>query len=87
MLLAPFSLTDTPFRRRVAHVPHAIAIPTWLFAWAVFGSLAVLCIPGLRGGPTTGLTLPFWLVAAPLTNILWLSRGRWLARLRDRSGM
>jgi hypothetical protein len=51
-----------------------------LLAWAVLGGIALLCIPALRGGPATGLTLPFWLVAAPLLNILWLTRRRWMAQ-------
>lgn len=50
-----------------------------MIGWAVLGILAVLCIPALRGGPQTGWTLPFWLVAAPLINlaaIAWLRRTR-----------
>lgn len=82
MLLAPFTLTNTPVRGNVAHAPRADAIPGWLFAWAVLGALSVLCVPALRGDPVTGLTLPFWLIAAPLLNILWLTRKRWISRRR-----
>lgn len=82
MLLAPFTLTETPLRQRVVDPSRAEALPTWLVAWAILGSLAVLCVPGLRGSPTTGLTLPFWLVAAPLLNILWMKRKRWLPSRR-----
>ena len=85
MLLAPFTLTDSPIRRSVANEPRANAIPAWLFAWAALGALSVLCVPALRGGPITGLSLPFWLVAAPLLNMLWLTRWRWLSRLRPSS--
>ncbi len=82
MLLAPFTLTETPSRRFVADTSDVATVPPWLVAWAVIGGLAVLCVPALRGGPTGGLTVPFWLVAAPLLNIVWLTRRRWLAFLR-----
>lgn len=81
MLLAPFTLTEPAIRRVAREAPCSDAVPSWLLAWAVLGGIALLCIPALRGGPATGLTLPFWLVAAPLLNILWLTRRRWMARL------
>jgi fatty acid desaturase len=80
MLLAPFTLTEPATRRVASEARRSDAIPTWLLAWAVLGGIALLCIPALRGGPATGLTLPFWLVAAPLLNILWLTRRRWMAQ-------
>ncbi|MGB0132653.1 hypothetical protein [Dokdonella sp.] len=85
MLLAPFALTETTTRRVATNPPRIATVPPWLVAWAVIGGIAVLCVPALRGGPTTGLTLPFWLVAAPLLNILWLTRRRLLAAVRRRS--
>lgn len=51
----------------------------WLLSlWLVLGTLAVLCIPPLRGTIATGWTLPFWLIAAPAINLLamaWARRG------------
>ncbi|MEZ5460423.1 hypothetical protein [Dokdonella sp.] len=79
MLLAPFTLTEPATRRVASEAPRRDAIPSWLLAWTILGGIALLCIPALRGGPATGLTLPFFLVAAPLLNILWLTRKRWLA--------
>lgn len=89
MLLAPIlpmSLNAVPVRRRAKRRgqgvdPAVLASQRrWLLiAWSVLGSLAVLCIPALRGGVQTGWTLPFWLVAAPLINlgaIAWLRRAR-----------
>jgi len=93
MLLAPFALTlptrPTPprrARRLVAALAgsDATRVPPWLVAWAFLGTLAVLCIPALRGGGFGGATLPFWLAAAPLLDIAWLTRARWIAALRAR---
>lgn len=80
MLLAPLlpmSLTQPSARARARQRGRHGVDPVvqtrqryWLLTgWAVVGGLAVLCIPALRGGPLTGLTLPFWLVAAPLIDI------------------
>lgn len=82
MLLAPFAAIEPrlhALRRRPADAP---LVPAWLLAWAAVGGLALACIPALRGGELGGLTLPFWLLGAPLANILWLTRPRWLSRLR-----
>jgi hypothetical protein len=40
----------------------------------------------LRGNALSGLTLPFWLVGAPLLDVAWLTRARWLSALRGRAG-
>ena len=50
----------------------------WLLSvWLILGTLAVLCIPPLRGSIASGWTLPFWLVAAPAINLIamaWVQR-------------
>jgi hypothetical protein len=82
MLLAPFALTDrtvaTPVRaaRRIETV-RSMSIPRWLIVWAILGPMSVICFPALRGGGFAGLTVPFWLMAAPLINVAWLTRERW----------
>ncbi len=91
MLLAPFSLADvspSTRARRSAQRPAAAPpgrVPPWLVSWAVLGTLGVLFVPGLRGGGLLGATLPFWLCAAPLLDMAWLTRHRWLAALRRRA--
>ncbi len=87
MLLAPFALIEpSPASRRKpvrrAPVPASPSVPRWLIAWAVLGTIGVILVPALRGGAFGGLTLPFWLAAAPCINIAWLARGRWLPLLR-----
>ncbi len=42
--------------------------------WLALGSVALLCLPGLRGDSTWIGWLPFWLVVAPLADLLIL---RW----------
>lgn len=92
MLLAPFALADTPrpTRRRrdrptaLAHSPTAARVPPWLLAWAVLGTLAVVLVPALRGGGLLGATVPFWLCLAPLLDIAWLTRRRWIAAAKRR---
>lgn len=92
MLLAPFALTDAPrapapTRRRrpkPAAVASPVRVPPWLVAWAVLGTLAVLCIPAARGGGFAGATLPFWLAVAPWLDVAWLTRHRWLPALARR---
>jgi hypothetical protein len=70
MLLAPL---------RPAH-PLATAFPATTRPLAALaaaiGILATCLVPGLRGGELTGLSVPFWLIAAPLINIAWLNRSR-----------
>ena len=88
MLLAPFALVEpVSHTRRQFFRPRpvsAVRVPAWLIAWAVGGALALLLVPALRGGGFGGATLPFWLLAAPLINIVWLTRSRWAAALRAR---
>lgn len=43
-------------------------------AWLVLGGLAVICVPALRGSSEWLGWTPFWLVGAPLADLLIL---RW----------
>ena len=89
MLLAPLlpmSSSSTPRRptarlrspARVIDLARLNSQRRWLLGvWLILGSLAVLCIAPLRGGVSSGWTLPFWLIAAPLINLfamLWEQR-------------
>lgn len=83
MLLAPLSLIPAAPVRRRASPRKSVDVAAqaqhrhWLLViWLLLGSLAVLCMPPLRGGPATGWTLPFWLVAAPLINLVALHWSR-----------
>lgn len=84
MSLSPSKLSSTPTRRQRSRsvsatspqLRHAI-----LIGWFVLGSLAVACVPALRGGLSTGWTLPFWLIAAPLVNLAAMA---WLRRIDAR---
>ena len=42
--------------------------------WLVLGSVALLCVPALRGSSEWFGWLPFWLVVAPIADLLIL---RW----------
>jgi hypothetical protein len=78
------SLRSSSSQNRAAtqHASAAAARETVLFAWLLCGTIALVCVPAARGGALLGATLPFWLVGAPLLDLLWLRRGRWL-RLID----
>lgn len=93
MLLSPLTLPDPVTRRRCdaaapARVP-ATPSPrrdgedsfagTLLLGWLAFGLILVFFVPAARGGGLLGATLPFWLVGAPVLNLLWWKRHRWLA--------
>jgi hypothetical protein len=84
ILLAPFTLTEASARRAVAQDIDSRLVPPWLLLWAIGGLLSVVLFPALRGGMAAGLSIPFWLVAAPLINILWLTRRRWSTQLLSR---
>lgn len=83
MLLAPFSLLESsaPSRPRASRA--GSHIPAWLLAWLAIGLLVLLLVPAARGGGFAGYSLPFWLLGAPLINMLWLSRNRWLPLIRS----
>lgn len=82
MLLAPFSLLESsaPRSHRTSRAPSHI--PTWLLAWLAIGVFTLLVVPAARGGGFAGYSLPFWLLGAPLINVLWLGRSRWLPLIR-----
>jgi hypothetical protein len=54
----------------------------WLVAWAIAGGLVLVLGEAARGGPLFGLTLPFWLVGAPLLDLAWVERRRLGSALR-----
>jgi len=66
MLLAPFTLSAVSARRCGHGRAAAPRVPAWLLAWAVGGFLAMLLFPALRGGDMAGMSVPFWLLGAPL---------------------
>jgi|GEM_PF-6794276 len=43
-----------------------------IYAWLTLGTLALILVPALRGYDTWVGWLPFWLIAAPLINLLAL---------------
>lgn len=98
MLLSPLTLPDPVTRRRrdaaaPARVP-ATPPPrrdgedsfagTLLLGWLAFGLILVFFVPAARGGGLLGATLPFWLVGAPVLNLLWWRRRECLTALRRR---
>lgn len=88
MFVANPSLTPSRAAPMVAVSP----VTPWLIAWAAIGALALLLVEASRGDALLGATLPFWLVGAPLIDLVWVERARisrWLAmharaRLRRR---
>ena len=66
---------------RIARPAARSAAPRWLYVWLAAGLVIWLCVPAARGGDTLGATLPFWLIGAPLLNLAWLTRARWLPRV------
>ena len=56
----------------------------WILAWLGLGLLALWLVPALRGSAAFGATLPFWLVGAPLLDLVWLGRFRLATVLRSR---
>jgi hypothetical protein len=84
MLLAPLSVPSSlgaPNRplRRSRRAPRLNAV---LVAWLLVGCAVVLLVPAVRGGHLFGATLPFWLVAAPLVDLVWIGRERLATRTR-----
>ena len=74
MLLAPFTLNESAIHQRHSGRDSTPGIASWLLAWALGGGIAVALFPSLRGGGMAGMSVPFWLVAAPLINLAWLGR-------------
>lgn len=60
----------------------ASAVPAILTVWLVLGAGFLLLAPSARGGRPFGATLPFWLVGAPLIDLLWWKRHAALAALQ-----
>lgn len=83
MLLAPFTLTESFIDRRPIGRDAVSTLPSWLLAWALGGIVAVALFPSLRGGDLAGMSVPFWLVGAPLINLAWLARGQAKTLLRE----
>lgn len=81
MLVAPFTVPMPDTYSRSAWRP-AIATghPASPFAltialgWLTVGGLALAFLPHARVGADLGATLPFWLVGAPLIDLVWLTR-------------
>lgn len=96
MLLSPLTLPEAALRRRAVHRPCRTAIPRTsphagsrpatrvVTGWLVLGLGVLLLVPPARGDATLGATLPFWLVGAPVLNLLFLERRAWIAALRGR---
>jgi len=53
-----------------------------LVGWLVAGLCLLALVPAVRGGALSGATLPYWLVAAPAIDIVWLARARIAALAR-----
>ena len=101
MLVAPLvsSTCSTPRRcrppvRRVARraisppnpTANTAAVPRFLTVWLAIGVVVLLCVPAARSSTMFGATLPFWLSAAPLLDLVWLKRARLRSLLREQSG-
>ncbi|MBL0162278.1 MAG: hypothetical protein IPP82_01165 [Xanthomonadales bacterium] len=82
MLLAPFTLTESFVDRRREASKRLPDVPSWLLVWAIGGLVAFALFSSLRGGGFAGMSMPFWLVGAPLINLAWLVRGHWTVKLR-----
>lgn len=95
MFVAPFaSIAPALQPRTTPRVPPrgpALA-PVLVLAWLAAGSVLCACLPTVRDGTMWGATLPFWLIGAPLVDLVWLARHRigramvagvrWCARMR-----
>ena len=80
MLVAPLSVPSSTRPRAVVATSRPVAPARGaVMAWLIAGLVAIAVVPALRGGGTLGATLPFWLVAAPAIDLVWIDRRR-LAR-------
>jgi hypothetical protein len=77
MLLAPFPVQPAPRRSgRRTTAPELSGAIAVLAGWLVLGLIACAFVPALQGGRLLGQTAVFWLVAAPLIDLVWLRRAR-----------
>ncbi|QBB72248.1 hypothetical protein ELE36_18780 [Pseudolysobacter antarcticus] len=60
-----------------------VAMHRLIYAWLALGTIAVIFVPALRGYDAWIGWLPFWLIGAPLINLLALHPHR-LAALSQR---
>ncbi len=92
MLVAPLALFEHSAQRpRGTLRHHAVravsrtrgpAAPAQLlvvYAWFAIGLGVLLCVPVARGSVLLGATVPFWLIVAPLVNLVWIKRDRVVA--------
>jgi hypothetical protein len=64
---------DSRQRRSVKTIQiDVVAMRRLIYAWLVLGTLAVILAPGLRGYDAWIGWLPFWLIGAPLINLIAL---------------
>lgn len=65
-------------------VARDIRVAQFLRAWLAAGALACTLVPAWRGHDPVFGWLPFWLVVAPLIDLVWLRREPLLAAVRAR---
>lgn len=53
-----------------------------LVVWLGFGCIAMIAFPATHGDAQWGATVPFWLIAAPLINLVWTKRAALYRGLR-----
>jgi hypothetical protein len=86
MLIAPFPVSTPagqgPALRSLTRARRAKPPVGALIAWLAIGVGLLLLVPMARGDRLLGATLPFWLVAAPLVDLVWLERRRLAGRAR-----
>jgi hypothetical protein len=80
---APVRRASTTYPLGQQRAARTSAPQRFLIAWAALGLIAWLCIPAARSNSALGATVPFWLVVAPLLDLMWLKRGSLWAAARD----
>jgi hypothetical protein len=78
MLIAPFSASPTerplPLSRTTAQPARTKPSIGGILVWLSVGICLLLLVPFARGDRFFGATLPFWLVVAPLVDLVWVER-------------
>jgi hypothetical protein len=79
MFVAPLPVPPSAEPRRIVARPDSdlSSSKTAMALWLLAGLMAIIAVPAARGDAALGGTLPFWLVAAPVINLLWIERRRW----------